>query len=137
MRQRQKNDDQKIYTSMARMSSNDKRSSKKYGDILELPYWILYLRATCRMAPEVSDFILGPLEDTDKFIEVAHGHHLTAKQKGQVQIQMCDNNEKSFIATLHNVLIAPDLCHILFLIIMLMNSGHTCLFQKWFCTVYF
>ena len=37
------------------------------------------------MKPEVSDFIPGSLEDTDKCIEVADGHHVTAKQKGQVR----------------------------------------------------
>ena len=30
-----------------------------------------------------------------------------------------------------------DLCNKLFSIIMLLNSGHTCLFYKGFCTVYF
>ena len=40
------------------------------------------------MTPEISDFIPGTLDDTDKYIEVADGHHVTAKQKGQVQIQM-------------------------------------------------
>ena len=50
---------------------------------------------------------------------------------------MCDGNGKSFIATLHNVLLAPDLCDRLFSIITLMNSGHTCLFHKGFCTRYF
>ena len=39
------------------------------------------------MTPEVSDFIPGSLEDTDKYIEFADGHHVTAKQKGQVRIQ--------------------------------------------------
>ena len=62
------------------------------------------------MTPEVSYFIPGSLEDTDKHIEVADGHHVTAKQKVQVRIQMCDNNGKPFIATLHHVLLAPDLC---------------------------
>ena len=89
------------------------------------------------MIPEVSDLIPGSLEDMDKYIEVADGHHVTAKQKGQVRIQMCDDNGKPFIATLHNVLLAPDLCNRLFLIITLMNSGHICLFHKGFCTVYF
>ena len=56
------------------------------------------------MTPEVSYFIPGTLEDTDKHIEVADGHHVTAKQKGQVQIKMCNNNRDPFIATLHNVL---------------------------------
>ena len=41
----------------------------------------------CQMTPEVSYFIPGSLEDTDKYIEVADGNHVTAKQKGQVQIQ--------------------------------------------------
>ena len=89
------------------------------------------------MTPEVSDFIPGSLEDTDKYIEVADGHHVTEKQKGQVQIKMCDDNRKTFIATLYNVLLAPDLCNRLFSIITLMNVGHTCIFRKGFCTVYF
>ena len=50
---------------------------------------------------------------------------------------MCDNNGEKFVATLYNVLLAPDLCDRLFSIITLMNAGHTCLFHKWFCTVYF
>ena len=50
---------------------------------------------------------------------------------------MCDDNGDPFIATLHNVLLAPYLCDRLFSIIRLMNSGHNCLFQKGFCTVYF
>ena len=50
---------------------------------------------------------------------------------------MCEDNGKPFIATLYNVLLAPDLCDKLFSIIALMNAGHTCLFHKGFCTVYF
>ena len=89
------------------------------------------------MKPEVSDFIPGSLEDTDKYIEVSDEHHVTAKQKGQVQIQICNNNGKTFIATLYNVLLAPDLCGRLFSIITLMNLGNTCIFHKGFFTVYF
>ena len=89
------------------------------------------------MTPEVTDFVPGSLEDTDKFIEVADKHHVTAKQKGSVHIQMCNDNGKKSVATLYNVLLAPDLCNRLFPIITLMNAGHTCLFHKWFCTVYF
>ena len=37
------------------------------------------------MTPKVSDFIPGSLEDKDKHIEVADGHHITEKQKGQVR----------------------------------------------------
>ena len=87
------------------------------------------------MTSEVSYFIPGFLEDTDKDIEVADEHHVTAKQKGQVRIKMCDNNGDNFIIKLHNVLLAPYLCDRLFSIIKLMNSGHTCLFHKGFNTV--
>ena len=52
------------------------------------------------MTLEVTDFIPVSLEDTDKFIEVADGHHITEKQKDQVQIKMCDDNGKTFIAAL-------------------------------------
>ena len=84
------------------------------------------------MTPEVSDFIPVSLEDTNKYIEVAEGHHVTAKQKGQARIKMCDDNGKTFIATLYNVLLASDLGDRLFSIITLMNSGHTCIFTKGF-----
>ena len=84
------------------------------------------------MTPEVLDFIPGSLEDTDKYIEVADGHHVTAKKKGQVRIQMCDDNRKTFIATLYNILLTPDLCDRLFSTITLTNTGHTCLFHKGF-----
>ena len=50
---------------------------------------------------------------------------------------MFNDNGKTFVATLYNVLLAPDLCDRLFSIITLMNAGHTCLFHKGFCTVYF
>ena len=89
------------------------------------------------MTTEVMDFIPGSLEDTDKSIEVADRHHVTEKQKGSVRIQMCDDNGKTFVATLYNVLLAPDLCDRIFSIITLMNTGHTCLFHKGFCMVYF
>ena len=119
------------------MSSDDERKRKEYGDSSQLTNWILGSGATCHMTLEVTDFIPGSLEDTYKFIEVADGHHVTAKQKGSVRIQMCDDNGKKFVAALYNVLLAPDLCDRLFSIIMLMNAGHTCLFHKGFCTVYF
>ena len=82
-------------------------------------------------------FIPGSLEDTDKHIEVAYRNHVTAKQKVQVQITMCNNNGDTFIVTLYNVLLAPDICDRLFSIITLINLGHTCLFHKGFCMVYF
>ena len=69
---------------MARMSGNDESPTGNFGDILQLTNWILDYGATCHMTPEVSDFILGLLEDTDKHIEVVDRHHVTAKQKGQL-----------------------------------------------------
>ena len=122
---------------MARMSNDEVRENKDYGDSLQLTNWILDSRATCHMTLEVTDFIPGSLEDTDKYIEVADRHHVTAKQKGSVRIQMFDDNGETFIAMLYNVLLAPDLCDRLFFIITLMNTGHTCLFHKGFCMVYF
>ena len=50
---------------------------------------------------------------------------------------MCDGHGDLFIAMLQNIPLAPDLCDGLFSIITLMNSGHTCLLHKGFCTVYF
>ena len=69
---------------MARMSSDDERKSVKYGDSSKCTNWILYSGASCHMTPEVSDFIPGTLKDTDKYIEVADGHPVTTKQKGQL-----------------------------------------------------
>ena len=58
-------------------------------------------------------------------------------KKGQSRIKMCNGNRDTFIATLHNVILAPDLRDRLFSIITLINSGHICLFQKAFCKVKF
>ena len=123
------NSNQNIYASTARMSSNDERSSENYGDSSQLTYCILDLGETCHTTPQVPDLIPGSLEYTDKYIEVADVYHVTTKQKGQVGIKMCDDNGKPFIATLHHVLLAPELCDRLFSIITLMNLGHTCHFQ--------
>ena len=70
--------DHRIYASMARMSSDNEHKSKEFGDSLQLTNWILNSGDTCHMTPEVTDFIPGSLEDTDKFIEVANRHHVTA-----------------------------------------------------------
>ena len=66
---------------MERMSNNDEYPSGNFGDSLQLTNWILDYGSTCHIIPEVSDFIIGSLEDTDKKIEVADGHHVTSKQK--------------------------------------------------------
>ena len=89
------------------------------------------------MTPKFSDFIPSSLEDTGKNIEVADGNHITAKQRGQVRIKMCKNNGDPLTATLHNVLLAPDLCNGLFSIVTLITLGYTFLFHKCFarCTL--
>ena len=50
---------------------------------------------------------------------------------------MCDNHGDPFIATVHNLLLAPKLCNRLSSIIVSMDSGHNCFFHKGVCTVYF
>ena len=68
---------------MARMSCNDECPGGKFCDSQQLTNWILDSGATCLMTPEVSDFIPGTLENTDKHIEVADGHRGTGGKKGQ------------------------------------------------------
>ena len=85
MQQRKNNSDQKIYASMARMSGNDECPSGNVGDSSQLTNWILDSGATCHITPEISDFIPGFLEDTDKHIEISCGHYITSKKKEQVQ----------------------------------------------------
>ena len=75
------NNDQNIYASMAHMSGNDKCTSGNFGDSLQLTYQILDSGEMCHMTPELSVFIPGLLEDTDKHTGVADGHHVTEKQK--------------------------------------------------------
>ena len=127
--------DEKIYASMTWMSGNDESSSIDFSDSSQFTNWVLDSGATCHMTPQVSDFIPGSLENTDKYIEVADGNHVTTKQKGKVQIKMWNNNRYTFIAKFHNVLLAPDLYDKLFSIIRLMNLGNICLFYKGFFMV--
>ena len=54
-------DDLKVYASMAKMSNDDVRENKDYGDSSQLTNWILDSGATCHMTPEVTDFIPGSL----------------------------------------------------------------------------
>ena len=65
-----KNWDQKIYAYMARISGNDECPSGNYGDSLQLTNWILDSGATCHMTPDVFDFILDLLEDTDNTLKL-------------------------------------------------------------------
>ena len=73
------------------------------------------------MKPQVTDLIPGSLGYTERHNEFADGHQIATKQKGKVQIKLCDDNGDNFIAILHNVLLAPYLCDRQFSIITLMN----------------
>ena len=53
---RDDDNDLKVYASMTRMSSDDKRENKYYGDSSQLTNWILDSGAMCHMTPEVTDF---------------------------------------------------------------------------------
>ena len=66
---------------MARMSGNDEYPSGTFYDSSQLTNWIWDYESTCHMIPEVSDFITGLLENTDKYIEVAEVNHVTAGKK--------------------------------------------------------
>ena len=103
------------------MSDNDECFSRDFGDSSQLTNYIIDSGATFNMTPQVSDFIPGLLEYTDKNIEVADGYHVTAKQKGQTQMKICDANGDTFIAKLYSILLAPDLCDKLFSIITLIS----------------
>ena len=63
---------------MARMSNNDEFPSENSGDSSQLTNWFLDSGSMCQMTPDVSDFIPGSLEDTDKHVEVADEHHVTS-----------------------------------------------------------
>ena len=87
------------------MSIDDKRKSGEYGDSSHLTNWILYSGATFHMTPEVTDFIPGALEDTDKFIEVADGHHIVEEHRslGGSIISRLDNG--AFVGLIYELLV--------------------------------
>ena len=76
---------------MAHISDNDKFPGRNFCYSSLLTNWILDSGATFHMTPEVSGFITGSLEDTDKHIEVTDRHHVPAHQKGKAQIKMGDD----------------------------------------------
>ena len=102
-------DPRNIYAYMAHMYTNAENTIRNYGYISQLTNFILDSGATFNMTSDLSDFIPVSLVETDKYIEVADGHFLTAKQTGEVQIKMLGDNVKPFIATLYNALFSPDL----------------------------
>ena len=65
------------------------------------------------------------------------GSFVTAKQTGEIEIKIRNDNGKPFIDKWYNILFVPYLCDEIFFIIKLINLGHTCLFHKGFCLVFF
>ena len=64
------------------MSKNSEIPRINYGDSSQLNNWILDSGATFHTTPKISYFILGSLAETDKYIKVADGNFVTAKQTG-------------------------------------------------------
>ena len=73
---------------MARISGNDECPSGNFDDSSQWTNYILDSGATCHMTPEMSYFITSSLEDTDKHIEVADEHHVTAKKRISTNINV-------------------------------------------------
>ena len=106
---------------MTRMYSNAEIPTRNYGDSSKLTNQILDSGATCQMTSDISDCIPNSLMETNKYIEVAHENFVTEKQTGQFQIEMRDENGKSFIGKFYDILLELDLCDQLFSIIALIN----------------
>ena len=62
------------------MSNNYKCPIRNFGDSSKLTNWILDSGAIYHMTPEVSYFSTGLLDNTDKYIVVADGHHFMEKK---------------------------------------------------------
>ena len=75
---------QKIYAYLACILDNDEIPSRYFDNSSQLTSWILDSGATRHITPQFWGIIPVSLEDTNKHIEVADGHHVTTKQKVQV-----------------------------------------------------
>ena len=63
-----------IYASMAHMHYNAESPGSNFGYSLKQTNWILDSGVTCHITRDISDFILGSLVETDKYIKVVDGH---------------------------------------------------------------
>ena len=82
---------------MERLSDNDESLNIYFGDSSQLTNWILDSGATFHRTPQVSYFITVSFKDTYKHIEVAEIHHIMAKQKGQVRINIVQMIQKKHL----------------------------------------
>ena len=80
---------------MACIFSNAEIHRRYFGDSSQLTNWILDSGEACHMTTEISDFMSGSSVETDKYIEVADGNFVTAKQTEEVQIKIHDGKWKS------------------------------------------
>ena len=64
------------------MYTNPESPKINHGEISHLTNWILDSCATCKMTPDILNFIPGSLAEIEKYIEVADWNFVTAKQKG-------------------------------------------------------
>ena len=94
---------------MACISFNEESPRRDFGYSSQLTNWILDSGLTFHMTSDISEFIPGSLVETDKYIKFSDGSLVTEKQTGGFQIKMRDDNGKTFIAMLYNILLAPDL----------------------------
>ena len=72
----------KLLVSMARITCNLEIPKRYFGGILQLTNWILDSSVTFHVRLEISDFVLVPLMEMDKYIEVADGNFFTMKRRG-------------------------------------------------------
>ena len=66
---------------MVSMSTNVEIPRSNYGDRSQLTNWVLDSGETCHMTPEILDFIIGLLVETDTYIEVANGNYFFTEKK--------------------------------------------------------
>ena len=73
---------QRIYVSMAHMSSNAEITRINHEEISQLSNLVLNSDATCHMTPEISDFIPRWLVETYKYTKVTDRNFVTLKRTG-------------------------------------------------------
>ena len=66
---------------MEYMYSNLEIPNRYFGDSSKRTNWILDSGVACHTTQEISYFIPGSLEETDKYNEVSDGHFVTEKNE--------------------------------------------------------
>ena len=76
------NESENIYAYMERMSYNAEIPRKYFVGSSQLTNCTLDSGSDFHMTPDISDFILVSMVEIDKYIEVADGNFVRAKQTG-------------------------------------------------------